>query len=162
MTVREFQVGHSKNAQMDMTVGRLYLDTKWVFFCFNAILLYLIKLFFPYCRLFRTSAMELVRCRSYELDELSASLLNFEHKSVYPNEIPEYFTWVSLWILCILLLKCVELQICESSAGAAELVMDRALASSAFGCANQFSASRSADHQCCRWSYGGLYIYIYK
>ncbi|CAJ0565387.1 unnamed protein product, partial [Mesorhabditis spiculigera] len=61
------QIAHTKAAQSEMTVGRLVLDTK-------------------------TSSMELVRCRSYELTELVEGLLNARIAALPdPGDIPAYY-----------------------------------------------------------------------
>ncbi|CAJ0930207.1 unnamed protein product, partial [Mesorhabditis belari] len=60
------KVGSSKTAQWEMTAGRLVLDIK-------------------------NSAMELVRCKSYDLEDLAENLLKYRMRAVYPNEIPSFF-----------------------------------------------------------------------
>ncbi|KAK0424730.1 hypothetical protein QR680_008817 [Steinernema hermaphroditum] len=56
------KLGHSKSSQWELTAGRLVIDSK-------------------------TSAMELVRLRSYDLEEVVKALLNEKKRTVLPSEV---------------------------------------------------------------------------
>lgn len=66
-TVNVGKVAHNKAGHWELTAGRLLVDS-------------------------RLSAMELVRCRSYDLTELVSQLLGAQRESIYANEVGAKFS----------------------------------------------------------------------